>query len=206
MGILFVLIVWIAIFAVIAVLLGVIGIAIVYPFLPNERRNRILLLTFLTPSVGIASFIGSSIVAMIILSKLINIDVGFGDYWKTPLPNNYKVESVDISDYGTISKDVDHPTEGIVTVRKINVVGDSVIGLLSDNEYIMLDTRSGKVSNFASLEELQKKVGANISLVDISDYYWAVRKNAYIFIGIICLIFTLVLLTFMWKKGLSRNV
>ena len=43
-----------------------------------------MLLTFLTPIVGIASYVGSSVIAMIIISELLNVDIGFGDSWKAP--------------------------------------------------------------------------------------------------------------------------
>ena len=64
MGIIF-LAIWLVVFAAIAVVLGMIGVAIVSPFLAKGRRKGKMLLTFLTPIVGIASYVGSSVVAMI---------------------------------------------------------------------------------------------------------------------------------------------
>ena len=202
MGIIF-LAIWLVVFAAIAVVLGMIGVAIVSPFLAKGRRKRKMLLTFLTPIVGIASYVGSSVVAMIIISELLNIDLGFGDSWKAPLPNGYQLISVDMPDNGSIYKDDDHRIEDIDGVRQIEVIGDSVIGL-SGNKYFLLDTKIHKVTYYPSVFELQNRIGKpNIVLISNDDYYWAVKEKAYITGGIICLLFTLSVLFVMWKAGLS---
>ena len=185
-------------------LVGVIGVAVVYPFLSKKARKRKMLLTFLTPIVGIAGYVGSSVIAMIVISGLLSVDIGFGDSWKAPLPNGYQLISVDMPDNGSIYKDDDHSTEGIDGVRQIEVIGDTVIGL-SSNKYFLLDTKIHKVTYYPSVLELQKRVGKlNIALMSNDDYYWAVREKAYIIGGIICLLFTLSVLFVMWKVGLSR--
>ena len=203
MGIIF-LVIWLVIFAVIAAILGVIGVAVVYPFLSKNARRRKMLLTFLTPIIGIASYVGSSVIAMIIISELLNVDLGFGDSWKAPLPNGYQLISVDMPDNGSIYKDDDHRTEGIDGVQQIEVIGDSVIGL-SSNKYFLLDTKIHKVTYYPSVFELQKSVRkSNIALISNDDYFWSVREKAYIIGGIICLLFTLSVLFIMWKVGLTR--
>ena len=202
MGIIF-LVIWLVIFAVIAAILGVIGVAVVYPFLSKKARKRKMLLTFLTPIVGIASYVGSSVIAMIIISELLNVDIGFGDSWKAPLPNGYQLISVDVPDNGSIYKDDDHHAESIDGVQQIKVIGDSVIGL-SSNKYFLLDTKIHKVTYYPSVFELQKSVRkSNIALISNDDYFWAVREKAYIIGGIICLLFTLFVLFVLWKVGLS---
>ena len=203
MGIIF-LVIWLVIFAAIAAILGVIGVAVVYPFLSKNARRRKMLLTFLTPIIGIASYVGSSVIAMIIISELLNVDIGFGDSWKAPLPNGYQLISVDMPDNGSIYKDDDHRTEGIDGVQQIEVIGDSVIGL-SSNKYFLLDTKIHKVTYYPSVFELQKSVRkSNIALISNDDYCWSVREKAYIIGGIICLLFTLSVLFIMWKVGLTR--
>ena len=203
MGIIF-LVIWLVIFAVIAAILGVIGVAVVSPFLSKKARKRKMLLTFLTPIVGITSYVGSSVIAMIIISELLNVDIGFGDSWKAPLPNGYQLISVDVPDNGSIYKDDDHRTEGIDGVQQIEVIGDSVIGL-SSNKYFLLDTKIHKVTYYPSVFELQKSVRkSNIALISNDDYFWSVREKAYIIGGIICLLFTLSVLFIMWKVGLTR--
>jgi len=207
MGLIFLAIIWLGIFAVIAVILGLIGVAVVYPFLSKNRRKRKMLLTFLTPMVGIASYVGSSIIAMILISELLNVDIGFGDYWKAPLPNGYQLISVDMPENGSIYTDNYFPVEGIdgVQVHQIEVIGDSVIGL-AGNKYFLLDTKVGKVAYYPSVMELQKRVGkTKIALMSNDDYYWAVREKAYIIGGIICLLFTLIVLFVMWKVGLHKK-
>ena len=202
MGILFVAIIWIVIFAAIALILGLIGVAVVYPFLSESRRKRKMLLTFLTPIVGIASYVGSSIIAMIIISELLNVDLGFGDYWKAPLPNGYQLISVDMPENGSIYTDDYFPVEGVDGVQQIEVIGDSVIGK-AGNKYFLLDTKVGKVAYYPSVLELQKRVGkTETTFISNEDYYWAVREKAYIIGGIICLLFTLSVLFVMWKVGL----
>jgi hypothetical protein len=203
MGIIF-LVIWLVIFAVIAAILGVIGVAVVYPFLSKKARKRKILLTFLTPMVGIASYVGSSVIAMILISELLNVDIGFGDSWKAPLPNGYQLISVDMLDNGSIYKDDDHHTESIDGVQQIKVIGDSVIGL-SGNKYFLFDTKIHKVTYYPSVFELQKRVGKpNIALISNDDYFWSVREKAYIIGAIICLLFTLSVLFIMWKVGLTR--
>ena len=205
MGIIF-LAIWFVFFAAIAVILGMIGVVVVSPFLSKSRKKRKLLLTFLTPLVGIASYVGSSIIAMIIVSELLNIDIGFGDFWKAPLPNDYQLISVDMPENGSIYKDADYRAEGVDGVQQIEVIGDSVIGV-AGNKYFLLDTKVGKVTYYPSVLELQKKVGkSKTTLISNDDYYWAVREKAYIIGGIICLLFTLIVLFVMWKVGLRLFV
>lgn len=205
MGLIFLAIIWLGIFAVIAVILGLIGVAVVYPFLSKSNRKRKLLLTFMTPLVGIASYVGSSIIAMILISELLNVDIGFGDYWKAPLPNGYQLISVDMPENGSIYTDNYFPVEGIDGVRQIEVIGDSVIGQ-AGNKYFLLDTKDGKVVYYPSVMELQKRVGnTKIAFISNDDYYGAVREKAYIIGGIICLLFTLIVLFVMWKVGLDHR-
>ena len=199
---LFFLVIWFLIFAAIAVILGIVSVIVVYPFLGKYRRKRILLLTFLTPPVGIASYVGCSIIAMIIFSELLNIDLGFGDTWKAPLPNNYQLVSIDMPENGSIYKDTDYSTE-VDQVQQLEVIGDLVIGL-SGNKYFLLDTKVNKITYYSSIRELQKKIAdTKIALISNDDYYWAVKEKPYVIGGVICLFFTLSLLFFMWKKGLS---
>ena len=203
MGIVF-LVIWLVIFTVIAAILGVIGVAVVSPFLSKKARKRKMLLTFLTPTVGITSYVGSSVIAMILISELLNVDIGFGDSWKAPLPNGYQLISVDVPDNGSIYKDDDHRTEGIDGVQQIEVIGNSVIGL-SGKKYFLLDTKIDKVTYYPSVFELQNRIGKpNIVLISNDDYYWAVKEKAYIIGSIICLLFTLSVLFIMWKVGLTR--
>ena len=202
MGLLFIAIIWLVVFAAIAVILGMIGVAVVYPFLSKSRRKRKMLLTFLTPMAGIASYVGSSIIAMIIISELLNVDLGFGDSWKAPLPNGYQLTSVDMPENGSIYKDDDFLVKGIDGVQQIEVIGDSVIGF-AGKKYFLLDTKDGNITYYPSVLELQKRVGEpKIALISNDDYYWAVREKAYIIGGIICLLFTLFVLFVMWKVGL----
>ncbi len=201
MGIIF-LAIWLVVFAAIAVILGLIGVAVVFPFLSKSRRKRKLLLTFLTPIVGIASYVGCSIIAMIIASELLNIDLGFGDFWKAPLPNDYQLVSVDMPENGSIYKDADCGGEGVDGVQQIAVIGDSVIGRAGD-KYFLLDTKVDRVVYYPSVLELQKTVGKSKTVLISNDgYYWAVREKAYITGGVICLLFTLSILLVMWKIGL----
>ena len=201
MGIIFI-VIWLVVFAVIAVILGMIGVVIASPFLPKDRRKRKMLLIFLTPIVGIASYVGSSIIAMIIISELLNVDIGFGDSWKVPLPNGYQLISIDMPENGSICKDADYRAEGVGGVKQIEVIGDSVIGL-AGNKFFLLDTKEGKVAYYPSVLELQQRAGkTKIALISNDDYYWTIREKAYIIGGIICLLFTLTVLFVMWKVGL----
>lgn len=202
MGILFLLI-WIILIAAIAVILGLFGVALVYPFLSKTRRKRKILMVFMTPLVGIASYVASSAIAMIIISGLLNIDLGVGDSWKAPLPNGYQLVSIDMPDYGSIHKDTDNQVDGINGVQQIEVIGDSVIGL-AEKKYFLLDTKVGKVVYYPSILELQKSVGeTKTALISNDDYYWAVREKAYIIGGAICLLFSLSVLFVMWKVGIK---
>lgn len=202
MGLLFVALFWLVVFAAIAVILGSVAVAVVNPYLSNDRRKRKQLLTFLTPMVGIASFVGSSVIAIIIISRLLNIDVGFGDSWQAPLPNGYQLVSIDTPDRGNICKDADYRAEGVNGVQQIAVNGDSVIGL-AGKQYFLLDTKMGRVTYFPSAMELQSEVGtSDIAFISNNDFYWSVREKPYIIGGVICLLFALSVLFVMWKYGL----
>jgi hypothetical protein len=137
---------------------------------PRWRRTAILLaavLPFFCLAWGGGVFMFQAIVNEILFHR----DPGLGDTWETPLPNGYAVLMIDDTDHGWVYNPKTQVPGGVSEqedapfgVRVLQVQGPYIIGGLDskafgsscDNEtrvdsYFLLDTHSGKRTNFPTL-------------------------------------------------------
>ena len=151
------------------------------------------------------TYCGCSLVSMLIISAILRIDIGFGDCWKGPLPNDYYYLSIDIPEMAYIEKGETSsgPSDIIVdSVSKVAVYGDMVFGL-ADTKYFALATNSGELSYYDSEEEFIKEF--NLRKLDLEDndtFYWHQRRTAYIIAGVISFLIAIFILFLFWKIGL----
>ena len=102
-------------------------------------------------------------------------------YWHTELPNGYVIESNEYafnSEYitGNIIKDEKQIVEW---VTKVEIYGDTILGERYDineapgNEYFFsLDTKTGELDQYPSLNEAQRYKPNITSLTDIESFYY----------------------------------
>lgn len=207
MGILFTLISWGVLFAILSLLLGLIALAIAAITCKGKQRKRKLLLCFCTPTIAIFSYSASSLVAMIVIALACNIDIGIGigDSWVAPLNQEYKLTSVDTPERAEICK----TSTGEVLLDEITEVelrGDSLIGksMGTDGRYFIFNLETGHSQRFNTRIELCKVLSQeSLNLIPNIDFYWNTRKLPYIIGSILCLLFTLISVYLFWRIGLA---
>ena len=205
MGILFTLISWGVLFAILSLLLGLIALAIAAITCKGKQRKRKLLLCFCTPTIAISSYSASSLVAMIAIALACNIDIGIGDSWVAPLNQEYKLTSVDTPERAEICK----TSTGEVLLDEITEVelrGDSLIGksMGTDGRYFIFNLETGNSQRFNTRIELCKVLSQeSLNLIPNIDFYWKTRKIHSIIGSILCLLFNLISVYLFWRIGLA---
>lgn len=205
MGLLFVLLFWIIIFAVVSVLAGLLVLLITAFFVRGNNRRRKLFLAFCSPGVAIFTYAVCSLICMSVIAMVLHIDLGVGDSWVAPLRQGYELTSVDLPESASISKE---NGEIILDgIEEVELRGDSLIGSRwegNDGRYFIFNLRNGNTQRFGSLAALTKALSPEKpNLIRNEAFYWQTRKHAYIAGGILCLLLTLGVLYGFWKIGLS---
>ena len=197
------LLIWACVSIALAIILGLVGVLIALPLAGKHKRKRKLTLAFLSPGLAIAILIGCSIITMIVTSAVCDVDLGIGDAWSAPLPNGYKITSIDMPGNGSIQKWEDYSVTS-TQVNQLQVIGDTIIGKYDKNDYFLIDTRTDSISHYDNMESLQARLnGPRIELMENSDFYWQTKRVPYsigIAIALCCIAIVLYLL---WRIGLS---
>ena len=205
MGLLFVLLFWIIIFAVASVLAGLLALLVAALFVRGNNRRRKLFLACCSPAVASFTYAVCSGICMSVIAMVLRIDLGFGDSWVAPLRQGYELTSVDLPESASITKE---NGEIILDgIEEVELRGDSLIGGRwegNDGRYFIFNLRNGNTQRFGSLAELTKALSPEKpNLIRNEAFYWQTRKHAYIAGGILCLLLTLGVLYGFWKIGLS---
>jgi hypothetical protein len=118
-------------------------------------------------------------------------DIGIGDSSYCPLPNGYSILMIDVGDEGTVCRGTDasesNPDSAISGVRELQVSGAFILGASDSqyaehfgqdvptlNRYFLLDTRTGKHSDFATevaLRMAASELGITVKLEPIFNVY-----------------------------------
>ena len=203
MFVIFGMLIWACVSIALAIVLGLLGALIALPLAGKHKRKRKLTLAFLSPGLSIAILIGCSIITMVVTSVVCDVDLGIGDTWTAPLPNGYKITSIDMPGNGSIQKWDNHSITN-VRANQLQVIGDTIIGKYDKNDYFLLDTRTDSVSHFDSMEPLQACInGQTIELMENSDFYWQSKHVPYSIGFTIALCCIAIALYLLWKIGLS---
>ena len=203
MFVIFGMLIWACVSIALAIVLGLLGVLIALPLAGKHKRKRKLTLAFLSPGLAIAILIGCSIVTMIVTSVICDVDLGIGDAWSAPLPNGYKITSIDMPGNGSIQKWEDHSLTN-VKVNQLQVIGDTIIGKYDKNDYFLLDTRTDSISHYYNIESLQTRLnGPKIELIENSDFYWQTKRVPYSIGFTIALCCIAIALYLLWRIGLS---
>ena len=194
---------WICVSIALAIILGLLGVLIALPLAGKHKRKRKLTLAFLSPGLAIAILIGCSIITMVVTSVVCDVDLGIGDTWTAPLPNGYKITSIDMPGNGSIQKWEDHSLT-TVKVNQLQVIGDTIIGKYDKNDYFLIDTRTDSISHYDNIELLQACINSHkIELMENSDFYWQSKHVPYSIGFTIALCCIAIALYLLWKIGLS---
>lgn len=178
MGLGFVLLIW----AVVGTLLACIG-AVTFGgatalFTRRATRGRryVIIAASLFPFVCLAWGAGIFVFQAVVNEGLLQRDLGLGDTWHAPLPNDYQVMMIDDTDRGWVynprtqfsSFGVVEQEDAVAGVTNLQVVNQYVLGATNAESwshsgkdssqvsaYFLLDTATGKRTQFQNYEELR---------------------------------------------------
>lgn len=179
----------------------------------KRKRKRKVIFGLISPFVFMFSFYFICLIGSLICASAFKTGCGTDGHWHTELPNGYVIESFEDefnSEYftGNIIKDEKLIVEW---VTKVNISGDTIYGERYDvNEtpgseyYFSLDTKTGELAQYTSLNETQKyKPNILTSLTDIESFYyhswkWVIPLGVSAFIissGMVLLLWIIVIKT-----------
>ncbi len=229
----FVLILWGIVGAVIAsvgaVVLG--GGAAFLTRRAGRKRWPVVIAASLLPFVCLVSAFVMLLFTGFINQAFLNRDLGFGDSWRTPLPNGYAISMIDVLDHGTVYNPKTQPyrdgissqSDTIFNVKTMQVAGPYIIvaalkegdgpdkkGTAADS-FVIIDTRTGAQTSYADEQELgraAKENGVTMDLRPIEEVYGQYRftwfdKTAWSVFAIPPVILFVILV--IWVRKLRRS-
>lgn len=188
MGLGFVLLLWTVVGLVLAsIAAAVLGGATAFLTRGAESgRRRALLAAILLPFACLVWGGCVFVLQAVVNEGVLHRDVGMGDSWHAPLPNGYAILMIDVTDQGWVYNPRTQPDDSGVAekedavsgVRHLQVSGNYILGDIDSHSfehagtdsnaidsYFLLDTASGKRSNFADYESLRHEAAQhNITL------------------------------------------
>ena len=191
MGLFVVLIFW----AVVGLVLGAISagvLAAITAFLTRgaaRKRRELIIAAALLPFACVAWGCAVFVLQAVVNAGALHRDIGLGDGWYAPLPNHYQISFIDVTDQGSIcqSTEGDGCNSGLTGVRSLQVAGQYLLGSVDRqgfqhlgqrtsavDEYFILDTRDGKKTVFADLDQLKAeapRLGISLHLEPIYSVY-----------------------------------
>ncbi len=174
MGIGFVLLLW-------AVLLGCaglpVGLALGLWSWRNQRRSpsragmlrpiAAAALPFVLLAFGGAAFIAYAIWC----EEVRHVDAGIGDSWAVPVGNDHFFCMIDVPDDGYLLKGGCSGTPAVDDVSELTEVGDRIVGNSRSSGPFVLDTRSGALQTFATLEAALGQFSPRPSVQTANSFY-----------------------------------
>ncbi len=181
--------------------------------LSKRKRRRRVIFGLISPFVFMLSFYFMCLIGGLICATAFKTGCGLDGYWHAELPNGYVIESFEDefnSEYltGNIIKDEKLIVEW---VTKVNISSDTIFGEQYDvreapgsEYYFSLDTKTGELDQYTSLNEAQRyKPNIITSLTDIESFYyhswkWVIPLGVTAFIissGLVLLLWIIVVKT-----------
>lgn len=140
----------------------------------KEKRKRKLFLSVLSPFVGLYTLYFCGLFGSIVVSEIKNIDIGIGDAWYIPLPDNCQLLFIDLPEQAYIEKNGQNV---ISEVSQLQQIDDIIIGKTYENKYFSYNTKTNALKEFSTENELIMH-NSNIKpkLINAIDFY-ADKRN-----------------------------
>lgn len=180
----------------------------------KRKRKRKMIFGLISPFVFVFSFYFMCLIGGLVCASIFKTGCGMDGYWHTELPNGYVIESIEDefnNEYltGNIIKDEKLIVEW---VTKVNISSDTIFGERYDvNEaprseyYFSLDTKTGELDQYISLNEAQRyKPNIITSLTDIESFYYHSWKWV-IPLGVSAFVTSSVLVFLLWLVIIRLN-
>ncbi len=205
MGIGFVIIIHFIAIGILGGLTAFIASIITYFISKKENRKCNIFTAIVSPFVGFYSFYVIGLVGSGIVSTIKNVDIGIGDAWYVPLPNNCQLLFVDLPEQAYIK----HNSQTVISgVSKLQQVNNKILGRTHDNRYFIYNTQTNELKEYATENELTiQNFGIKPNLINAIEFYGEKRNDivgvALIFVGVTSLLVSLTIV-YLARKVIVR--
>ena len=151
MGIGFVFILHLIAIAAFSGIIAAIVTLITFFFSKKENRKRNMLTSICSPFVGFYTFYMCGLFGSGIVSVIKNVDIGIGDAWYVPLPNNCQLLFIDIPEQAYIEK---NGQTVISEVSQLQQLDNIILGKTGNNNFFYYNTTTNELKEFATENEL----------------------------------------------------
>lgn len=207
MGIVFVILIHLVAIFILSVIIATIASVITYFLSDKGKRKRKLLLAALSPFVGLYTIYFCALFGSIVVSETKNIDIGIGDTWYVPLPDNCQLLFIDLPEQAYIEK---NGQTIISDVSQLQQRDNKIIGKTYSNKYFAYQTKTNELIEFSTENELIIQ-NSNIKpkLINAIEFYTEKRNDIVgswsIIVGLFSLIISVTLLYLMKKLILGKR-
>ena len=124
-------------------------------------------LPFLLLGYGGAAFAGYAIWC----EAVRHVDPGIGDVWRVPVGNDLSFCMIDVPDDGYLLKGGCSGAPIVHGITELAAAGDRVIGISESSGPFVLDTRTGELQTFASVDAALARMTPRPVLQGAGDFY-----------------------------------
>ncbi|MGB0917668.1 MAG: hypothetical protein ACPGU4_08765 [Flavobacteriales bacterium] len=168
MGLLFVLIFQLILIGILGLVISGIATSFAYSK-TRKKRKRKLFLSATVPFIGLYSLYFLTLFSSIIVSEQKHIDIGIGDAWYLPLPEDCEFLMIDVTD----EADIIFRQEAIVSrISHMQLVGTTAYLKLVGGRLATFDFETRNLYDYHSVEEMiEENELSDFELLEVDDFY-----------------------------------
>lgn len=193
MGIGLVLILHLMVIGNLSALIAVIASIIAFFSSKKEHRKRNILTALFSPFVGLYTLYLCGLIGSGIVSTIKNVDIGIGDTWYVPLPDNCQLLFIDNLEQAYIEK---NGQTVVSDVSQLQQLDNKILGKIDSTRFFYYNTTTNELREFTTENELMiQNSTIKPNLVNAKVFYSEKRNDiagvALIFVGIASLMMSL---------------
>lgn len=100
-----------------------------------------------------------------------DVDPGIGDIWRVPIGNEWYFCMIDVPDNGYLLKGGCTGAPTVYEITELQTAGDLVVGKSESTRAFVLDTRTGALQTFASMDAALDQITPRPILQSANDFY-----------------------------------
>lgn len=193
MGIGFVFIIHLIVICVFSGLIALLSSIITFFISNKENRKCNIWTAIISPFVGFYTLYMCGLIGSGIVSVIKDVDIGIGDAWYVPLPNNCRLLFIDIPEQAYIEKNEETVISEVTQLQQQN---DIILGKMERDKFFLYNTKSNILKEFTSENELIiQNSNKKPNLINAVEFYSDKRNEiagfALIIVGITSLIISI---------------
>lgn len=173
MGIGFVILAHLIIIFILSVIIASIGAAIAYVASKNENKKRNIILTVITPFIGLYTLYFCLIFGSVLVGVYTKTDIGIGDSWSVSVSTNCQLIFIDVPENGFLECDGKDIASGVSEIAQDN---NNIYGKTDNASYFLYNKQTKELKDY-SKDDFRKQFEGKIKLSDANDFYFKQRDH-----------------------------